>query len=87
MTDDTCTACHDRPRDGDTYLCQSCADDFHAHIAELPALAKELETGHIYSEEDLNGVLLRFHEDYCTLRRDMIAEGLLKREKGRYEKV
>ena len=44
MTDDTCTACHDRPRDGDTYLCQSCADDFHAHIAELPTLAKELET-------------------------------------------
>lgn len=44
MTTDTCTACHDRPRDGDTYLCQPCADDFHAHIAELPMLAKELET-------------------------------------------
>lgn len=44
MTDDTCTACHERPRDGDTYLCQPCADDFHAHIAELPTLAKELET-------------------------------------------
>ena len=53
----------------------------------LEEIAKALETGHIYSEEELNGVLLTFHEDYCTLRRDMIAEGLLKREKGRYEKV
>ena len=53
----------------------------------LEEIAKALEPGRVYSEAELNGVLLTFHEDYCTLRRDMIAEGLLKREKGRYEKV
>ena len=53
----------------------------------LEEIAKALETGHIYSEEELNGVLLTFHEDYCTLRRDMIAEGLLKRDGSRYEKL
>ena len=53
----------------------------------LEEIAKALEPGRVYSEAELNGVLLTFHEDYCTLRRDMIAEGLLKREKGRYEKL
>lgn len=43
MNNRTCTACNDYPADGDTYLCQRCADDFHAHVAELPDLARELE--------------------------------------------
>ena len=41
----------------------------------LEEIAKELE---------LNQVLLRFHQDYCTLRRDMISEGILRREEGLY---
>ena len=53
----------------------------------LEEIGKALEPGRIYAESELNEVLLRFHEDYCTLRRDMISEGLLRREKGRYEKV
>ena len=53
----------------------------------LEGLAKSLEAGRIYTEPELNEVLLGFHEDYCTLRRDMISEGLLRRENGLYEKV
>jgi biotin operon repressor len=53
----------------------------------LEEIAKALEPGRVYSEAELNGVLLTFHEDYCTLRRDMIAEGLLKRDGSRYEKL
>ena len=53
----------------------------------LEEIAKALEPGRIYTEPELNDVLQGFHEDYCTLRRDMISDGLLKREKGRYEKI
>ena len=53
----------------------------------LEEIAKALEPGRIYTEPELNDVLQGFHEDYCTLRRDMISEGLLKRDGGRYEKL
>ena len=50
----------------------------------LEEIAKELELGRPYPERELNQVLLRFHQDYCTLRRDMISEGILRREEGIY---
>ena len=50
----------------------------------LEKIAKELELGRPYPERELNQVLLRFHQDYCTLRRDMISEGILRREEGLY---
>ena len=50
----------------------------------LEEIAKELELGRPYPERELNQVLLRFHQDYCTLRRDMISEGILRREDGLY---
>lgn len=53
----------------------------------LEEIAKALEPGRIYTEPELNDVLQGVHEDYCTLRRDMISEGLLKRDGGRYEKL
>lgn len=53
----------------------------------LEEIAKELELGRPYSERELNQVLLRFHQDYCTLRRDMISEGILRREDGLYTRL
>lgn len=50
----------------------------------LEEIAKELELGRPYPERELNQVLLHFHQDYCTLRRDMISEGILRREEGLY---
>lgn len=50
----------------------------------LEEIAKELELARPYPERELNQVLLRFHQDYCTLRRDMISEGILRREEGLY---
>ncbi len=52
----------------------------------LEELARALEPGRNYPEQELNDILLTFHEDYCTLRRDMIGEGLLEREKGIYRR-
>lgn len=53
----------------------------------LEEIAKELELGRPYPEWELNQVLLRFHQDYCTLRRDMISEGILRREEGLYTRL
>ena len=53
----------------------------------LEEIAKELELGRPYPERELNQVLLRFHQDYCTLRRDMISEGIHRREEGLYTRL
>lgn len=53
----------------------------------LEEIAKELELGRPYPERELNQMLLRFHQDYCTLRRDMISEGILRREEGLYTRL
>ena len=53
----------------------------------LEEIVRTLEPGKIYAEPELNEVLLQFHEDYCTLRRDMISEGLLTRDGGLYTRV
>ena len=53
----------------------------------LEEIAKELELGRPYPEREHNQVLLRFHQDYCTLRRDMISEGILRREEGLYTRL
>lgn len=37
-----------------------------------------------YSEQEVNQVILRYHDDFCTLRRDMISEKLLARDQNHY---
>ncbi len=50
----------------------------------LSEMAKRLEKGRVYSEKEINEVILAFHEDYCTIRREMIACGIVAREKESY---
>ena len=50
----------------------------------LEEMVKEFEPGRIYDEQEVNDILLRFHEDYCTIRRDMISEKLMEREGSKY---
>lgn len=50
----------------------------------LEEMAKSFEVGRVYEEPEVNEILLRFHEDYCTIRRDMISEKLLERDGNHY---
>ena len=50
-------------------------------------IIKRFELGRIYEEKELSAILAEYNEDYCTLRRDMISEGLLKREGTQYERL
>lgn len=53
-------------------------------LVVLERLALEFDIGVRYLERDVNQVLKRFHEDYMSLRRYLIDEGLLSRERGEY---
>jgi len=50
----------------------------------LQWLVNQLETTRRYSEAEMNRFFLGFHEDYATLRREMIVNGLMIRQEGVY---
>lgn len=50
----------------------------------LEYLAEDLESGRPYSEMELNFRILDHYDDYLTVRREMVAEGILKRDRGGY---
>ena len=48
----------------------------------LEEIARAFEYDRIYTEREVNIIIADFHDDFFTIRRDMIAEGLLGREAG-----
>jgi hypothetical protein len=50
----------------------------------LTRLALEFEAGVRYPERQVNEMLKRFHDDYAALRRYLVDEDLLTRQKGQY---
>ena len=52
----------------------------------LEEIGKDFESGRKYSEKEINDIIMKYHSDYCTIRRDMISEGILNRENGIYFK-
>jgi len=50
----------------------------------LAEIAESFEAGRKYSELEVNSIIHRFHEDHCLIRREMIACGLMEREKETY---
>jgi hypothetical protein len=50
----------------------------------LNRLAMEFEVGVRYPEKRVNEMLKRFHPDHATLRRYLVDEGMLSRERGEY---
>jgi len=53
----------------------------------LEELVKAFEPGRTYTEREVNIILADFHDDFCTLRRDMIGEKLMARELQTYWRV
>lgn len=50
----------------------------------LEEIAKAFEAGRIYSEREVNIAIADYHDDFCTIRRDMISEGLMERDERGY---
>jgi excisionase family DNA binding protein len=52
----------------------------------LRILAKRFEPDRTYREAEVNEILKSAHEDFCTLRRELVMARLLTRERGIYRR-
>lgn len=52
----------------------------------LEEIAKDFESGRKYSEQEVNDIIMKYHDDYCTIRRDMISEKIMERNGSIYIK-
>lgn len=52
----------------------------------LEHLVESFEQDRDYPEKEVNLILADYHWDFCTLRREMIMEKLMEREKGTYRR-
>ena len=53
----------------------------------LEEIAKAFEDGKTYTEREVNIIIADFNDDFCTIRRDMVAEKLLIRDNNQYTKA
>lgn len=53
----------------------------------LEEIAKNFEVGKVYDEIEVNQIIENYYEDYCTLRRDMISECIMKRAGTKYTRI
>lgn len=53
----------------------------------LEVIAERFEFDRLYSEREVNIIIADFHDDFCTIRRDMVAEQLLSRDRSGYWRV
>jgi biotin operon repressor len=54
-------------------------------LVVLEHMVKGLEFGKVYPEKEINEYLKQFHEDYATLRRELIMCQYMYRENNQYE--
>ncbi|MBQ7930902.1 MAG: metalloregulator ArsR/SmtB family transcription factor [Clostridia bacterium] len=84
-------------QDDDTKYRQSVIDTFfeYGRLKSLPAQRKKrevvlryilepLEKGKSYTEQEMNEHIVKYNDDYCTIRREMISFGLVKRDHETY---
>lgn len=55
-------------------------------IIVLEEIAKAFEEDHEYSEREVNIIIADYNDDFCTLRKDMVSEGILERDNMVYKK-
>ena len=53
----------------------------------LEEIARVFEEGKTYTEREVNVILADFHDDFCTLRRELVAQGLMERDRAEYRKT
>lgn len=53
----------------------------------LEVIVEAFEKGRVYTEREVNWIISDFHEDFCTIRRDLISEKLMDRNQTGYWRV
>lgn len=53
----------------------------------LGEIVKQFAFDRPYDEKEVNEIILRYHDDYCTIRREMIAFGMMTRHFETYRRL
>lgn len=53
----------------------------------LEEIVKAFEFDRVYTEKEVNLIIADYHDDFCTIRRDMIGDGLLDRDQKGYWRI
>ena len=53
----------------------------------LEKIVQAFEKDREYSEKEVNLIIADFHDDFCTIRRDLIGFNLMERENGIYKSI
>ena len=53
----------------------------------LAQILEQFDFTREYPEKEVNEIILRYHEDFCTIRREMIAFGMMTRDHEIYKRV
>ena len=53
----------------------------------LEVIAETFAVDRLYSEREVNLLIADFYDDFCTIRRDMVGEGLLGRDSRGYWRI
>ncbi|MFG6496482.1 DUF2087 domain-containing protein [Fictibacillus sp. UD] len=55
-------------------------------LVVLEYLVQQLDDNQTYTEREINEFIKKYHEDFCTIRREFIVNGYMDREDGNYKK-
>ena len=53
-------------------------------LVVLEEIVKAFEKNRVYTEREVNLIIADYFDDFCTIRRDMISEGLMERSSEGY---
>lgn len=53
----------------------------------LEVIAQSFAYDRLYTEREVNLIIADFHDDFCTIRRDMVGEALLSRDENDYRRA
>ena len=53
----------------------------------LAEILKQFDFDREYDEKEVNEIILRYHQDFCTIRREIIAFGMMTRDHEIYKRV
>ena len=52
----------------------------------LEYILRQFELNKVYSENEVNDIILPLHDDYCRVRREFIDERMMNRKDGKYRR-
>jgi biotin operon repressor len=60
---------------------------YKKRLVILAAMARDFDLDRDYPENEVNAIIMRRHEDYCLIRREMVMAGLMERAEGIYRRI